>query len=87
MVLQIAVNDMANFHNEGGSISVLRLTFGSFRVFGVLKVAKTEVRGLVVVKALDDELPTNLAGKEEPHWALDLLEASERRETRREAIF
>lgn len=66
--------------------SVFKLTFGSFRVFGVLKVAKTDVRGVVVVNPLDDALPTNLADKEEPQWALDLLEARERRETRREAI-
>lgn len=43
-----------------------KLTFGSFSVFGVLKVANTAVRGVVVAKPLGDGLPTNLADKEEP---------------------
>lgn len=77
VVLQGAVNDMANFDMRADL--VFKLTFGSFRVFGVLKVAKTDGRGVVVVKPLGDALPTNLADKEEPQWVLDLLEARERR--------
>lgn len=64
VVLQGAVNDMANFDMRADLN--FKLTFGSFRVFGVLKVAKTAGRGVVVVKPLGDALPTSLADKEEP---------------------
>lgn len=60
--MQTAVNDLDRILENEGEIEV-KLTFGSFSVFGVLKVANTAVRGVLVAKPLGAVLPTNLADK------------------------
>lgn len=62
-----------------------RLTFGSFRTLGILKVARTEVRAAVVAKPRGDAPPISLEEKEELQRALGRA-VRERRPALREAM-